>query len=173
MRAVPESAVSTHDELVRRHAAAVRVVWGVLALTLLLVAVALAGVVTAPQSYDPYLVAVLRFGIFFFGIGAIYFRRWRFQPMRLQDIAGLRGASGLLATLQKTTVEVAFIGAAVALMGFAISVATAVGTEMFFAGAVAAAVLLYAYPSRAAWRRVVEATAAAGGEPGAAKGSTA
>ena len=170
-----ESVVSTPDELARRHAAASRVVWGVLAFTILLTALALTGLVSAPQSYNPQLIFALRIGIAFFGIGAIYFRRWRFQPMRLQDIAGLRGASGLLATLQKTTVEVALVGAAVALMGFAISVATAAGSEMLFAGAVAVAVLLYAYPSRAAWRRVLEATADEAGDPGrgAAKGSTA
>ena len=172
---MPESAVSTHDELARRHAAAARVVWGVLALTLLLTTLALTGLVSAPQSYNPQLIFALRIGIAFFAIGAIYFRRTRFASMRLQDIAALRGPSGLLATLQKTTVEVALVGAAVALMGFAISVATGSGIEMVYAGAVAVAVLLYAYPSRAAWRRVVEATADEAGEPGrdAAKGSTA
>ena len=171
---MPESALSTKEDLARCHAVAARVVWGVLAFTILLAALALTGLLSAPQSYNPQLVFALRIGIAFFGIGAIYFRRWRFQPMRLQDIAGLRGTSGLLATLQKTTVEVALIGAGVALMGFAISVATATGSEMLFAGAVAVAVLLYAYPSRNAWRRVLQATAEQGDAPrGAAKGTTA
>ena len=165
---------STQDELARRHAAASRAVWGVLAFTVLLALLALSGVLSAPQSYNPHLIFALRVGVGIFGVGAVVFRRTRFSAMRLQDIAALRGPSGLLKTLQKTTVEVAFIGAAVALMGFAISVATGVTTEMLFAGAVAVAVLLYAYPSRNAWRRVLEATAGQGDAPrGAAKGSTA
>jgi hypothetical protein len=171
---VSQRAESTQEELARRHAAASRVVLGVLAFTVLLAALALTGVFSAPQSYNPHLVFALRLGVGLFGVGAVVFRRTRFSAMRLRDIAGLRGPSGLLNTLQKTTVEVAFIGGAVALMGFAISVATGLGTEMLFAGAVAVAVLLYAYPSRAAWRRVLEATAGEGDAPrGAAKGSTA
>ncbi len=136
---------------------------------------ALTNVLANAIPFNPTTANSLRFAIVFLGVGAVVFRRTRFSAMRLRDIGGLRGPSGLLSTLQKTTVEVAFIGAAVALMGFAISVATGIGTEMIFAGAVAVAVLLYAYPSRAAWRRVVEATADEDGEPGrgAAKGSTA
>ena len=94
--------------------------------------------------------------------------------MRLQDVAALRGASGLLETLQKTTVIVAAIAALIAVLGLLISVMTGAGTDMLYLGAIAAAVLLYAYPRRAAWAAVVRALAEGDADPvRAAKGTTA
>lgn len=169
-----QTARSTQDELTRRHGAARLAVVGMLVFTLLLVAFALTGLFALPPSRNPALEGALRIAIVFFGLGAIALRRTRFAPARLQDIAGLRGASGLLETLQKTTVYVALIGGAIALMGFAITLMTGSGTDMIWLGIIAAAVLLYAYPRRGAWARVVEAAQQGGAaRASAAKGTAA
>ena len=75
--------------------------------------------------------------------------------MRLEDIASLRGASGLMITLQKTTLLVAMIGVAVALIGFASTLMTGAPLYTYQAGVVAAAILLYGYPVRSSWEQAV------------------
>jgi hypothetical protein len=160
-------------ELERRHSAAARVVLAMLVFTLLLTGLALAGVFAGALRFDPTTANALRFVIIFLGVGAIVFRRTRFSAMRLQDIGALRGAAGLLRTLEATTVTVALIGGLVALLGFVISVMTGFGTDMLYFGVIAAAVLLYCYPRRAAWRKVVAAAEGGEGDPvRAAKGTT-
>jgi tetrahydromethanopterin S-methyltransferase subunit D len=93
--------------------------------------------------------------ILIFGFGAIAFRRTKFAVMRLQDIAALRGSSGLLTSLQRTTLQVAFIGAAVAVIGFAATLVIGETSYTYRAGVVAAAVLVYCYPVRTSWEQAV------------------
>lgn len=169
-----QSVDSTQGELERRRAAAVRVVSVVFMSTLGLGALAL---VIAPRlsfNSSPLAANSLLFVILFFGLGAVVFRRTRFSAMRLQDIAALRGASGLLATLERTTIYVALIGGGIAVMGFIFSLMTGDGTNMLYPGVIAVAVLLYCYPRRAAWQSVVRALAQGDSDPvRAAKGTIA
>jgi hypothetical protein len=171
---VAETADNAQDELARRHGAAVRAVFAVFLFTVLLVVLALVFAPRVSLTFNPTLANTLRFTIVFLGVGAVYFRRTKFSAMRLRDIAALRGTSGLLATLQRTTVLVALIAALIAALGFYISLLTGDGTDMFYLGVIAAAVLLYCYPRRAAWASVVDATAGpSGGAESAAKGTIA
>jgi hypothetical protein len=163
----------TQGELIRRHTSAANVVKLVGVFTLLLMLVALSGVLASAVRFNPTAANTLRFIIVFLGVGAIVFRRTRFAAMRLQDIAALRGASGLLQTLQTTTVIVALIAALIASLGLAISLMTG-GTDMLYFGVIAFAVLAYCYPRRAAWQSVVRATEGGEGDPvRAAKGTLA
>ena len=140
----------------RRHRIAVMVVGGFILLTLVLVVIAFAAhdKLYKPMG-DPFFPGALRIAILFFGLGAIALRRTRFAAMRLQDIAGLRGISALLKTLQGTTVQLAMLALAISLMGFIGTILTNNEYEMLRAGLVAIAVLLYCYPRRSAWERVV------------------
>jgi hypothetical protein len=170
---VTQTIEGRQDELARRHRAAVRVVTVMIALTLLLMLLALAGVFEGALEQNPQLGGTLRIVTAFFALGAIVYRRTKFSSMRLQDIAALRGTTGLLQTLQTTTVAVALIGGAIAVIAFIVSLLTGAPSDRWL-GIVALAVLFYAYPRRAAWERVVDAT----GQPGpgastAAKGTTA
>ncbi|HEX7958141.1 MAG TPA: hypothetical protein VF508_14430 [Pyrinomonadaceae bacterium] len=164
----------TRGELERRHAAAARAVSLVFMLTLALAALAL---VLAPRlklSADPVVANTLLFVILFLGLGSLAFRRTRFSTMRLQDVAALRGAKGLLDTLQRTTVQVALIGGLIAVLGFAFALMTGDGKNMLYPGVIAAVVLLYAYPRRASWSAVVRALAGGDADPvRAAKGTIA
>ena len=147
---------NSQDELIRRHRSASLIVAAFIVLTLVLVVVAF---VWHDALYKPFgspaFPGALRIAILFFGLGAIALRRTRFAAMRLQDIAGVRGISALLKTLQGTTVQVAMLALAIALMGFIGTIMTGNEYEMLRAGLVALAVLLYCYPRRSAWQRVV------------------
>ena len=155
----------TQGELARSHAAASNVVKLVGIFTLLLMLVAVSGVLSGSVRFNPTSANTLRFVVVFLGVGAIVYRRTKFSAMRLQDVAGLRGAAGLLATLQTTTVAVALIGGLIALLGFVISVMTGFGSDMLYFGVIAVAVLAYCYPRRAAWHAVVRATEGGEGDP--------
>src|SRR5438045_9125771 len=87
------------------------------------------------------------------GLVAYVHRRTRFAAMRLKDIAALKGISGLLKTLQDTTIQIAFIGGAIALMGFMLVILNGDWTYMLRAAGVSAIVLIYCYPFRSAWER--------------------
>ncbi|HYE65320.1 MAG TPA: hypothetical protein VD966_07050 [Pyrinomonadaceae bacterium] len=143
------------DELVRRHRSAAMVVAGLLALTLVLLLIAFVWIDFIYRPGNPTLAMALWITILIFGLGAFALRRTKFATMRLQDVAALRGISGLLATLQGTTVQVAFLGGAIALMGFIVTIQTGNPYDMLRAAGVATIVLLYCYPRRAAWQRVV------------------
>jgi len=164
-------------ELARRHRAANLAVQLLVTLSLLLVVLAYAGVrlplehlQLPPAAYGSLWIAIL-----FLGLGAIAFRRSRFNAVRLQDVADLGGPAALVATLQTTTLLLAALAGTAALLGFVLYSVWREPSDMLKAGVVAVAVLLYAYPRRAAWRKVVETSQQPGGLTGAAepKGTTA
>lgn len=143
------------SELARRHRRAALAVGGFLALTLVLLLIAFFGSRFIYRSGDPGVVMGLWIAILVFGLGAFVLRRSRFSVMRLQDIAAVRGMTGLLKTLEGTTIQVACIGGAIALMGFIITIITGDWTDMLRASGVAAIVLIYCYPFKSAWERAV------------------
>jgi len=147
---------SIQGELTRRHRTAAMVVGALLGLTIALIAIGFVSSESLHRPGDPSLAMALWIAILIFGLGSFVLRRTRFQTMRLRDIASLRGMSGLLAALQGTTIQVAFIGGAIALMGFMVMIMTGNKYDMLRAGGVAIIVLLYAYPQRSAWQRLVQ-----------------
>ena len=90
------------------------------------------------------------------GLGSVALRRTRFSTGRLQDIATLRGISGMLATLQNTTLVLALIGDAIVVMGFVVTMMSHDWIHVRNAGVIAIGLMLYSYPSRSAWQRVVQ-----------------
>ncbi|HEY0546269.1 MAG TPA: hypothetical protein VGC91_12895 [Pyrinomonadaceae bacterium] len=153
MTPTPES---TQDELTRRHRSALMTVLAMLALTLVLLGVAFIAAEKLYRPGDPTLVMALWITILVCGLGAFVWRRAKFATMRLQDIAALRGISGLLRTLHSTTVQLAFLAGAISLMGFIITIRTGNKFDMLRAGGVAIIVLLYCYPAKGSWQRVVQ-----------------
>ena len=104
---------------------------------------------------NPSLDIPVRITILIFALGAVALRRTKFTTMRLQDIGALRGANGLLITLQKTTLQVAGLGILIALVGFIATLMTANDFYAYGAGLVAVAVLLYCYPTETSWKRAL------------------
>lgn len=153
-------AENTSDELTRRHRTAAGVVSAFITLTLALVALAYAGVRPGLPAtlLNPSLYGALWIVVAGLGLGAIALRRMRFGALRLQTIAEAKGASALLATLQKTTVLVALFGVVIALIGYLLFTRSGYPGDMLKAGVIAVAILLYTYPRRAAWLKVLQAT---------------
>src|SRR5438093_723472 len=106
------------DELRRRHRSAATVVVAFLILDLVLLAIAYFAGASLYRTGDPSIIMGLWIAILVFGLGAFVLRRTKFAALRLKDIAAVKGMSGLLKTLQDTTIQVACIGGAIGLMGF-------------------------------------------------------
>ena len=142
-------------ELVRRHKAAATTVIGLLVATVLLSVLAFLGRPYFTESPNPPLDIAVRIVILVLGLGAVVWRRTKFQPMRLQDIAGLAGVSGLLKTLEKTTLQIALLGAAIAAIGFVSTLVTGNERYSYWSGAIAVIVFIYCYPTKSSWLRAL------------------
>jgi hypothetical protein len=147
---------NTQSELLRRHRTASLTIRLLIALIVALSAAAFLGKNHFRQQDNPTLDMALRITILIFGLGSVVLRRTRFSAMRLQDIAGVKGTSGLLATLEQTTLQVAALGTFVALVGFAATLMTGNDFYSYGAGFVGLVVLLYCYPTRLSWQKAVE-----------------
>lgn len=156
METSTEQQKSALPELQRRHKATVTTVRVLLILTVLLSAIAFLINGSLPPRNNPSLDIAVRIIILVFGLGAITLRRTKFATMRLQDIGALKGASGLLITFQRTTLQVAFLGAVIAVVGFVATLLTANSFYSYGAGLVAVAVLLYCYPVRSSWEKAIK-----------------
>jgi hypothetical protein len=143
-------------ELNRRHKAAATTVLGLVVATILLSVVAYLGqpyfseLESRPIDWA-FLILVLMFGL-----GAVAWRRTKFNPARLQDIAGLFGISALIRTLEKTTLQIAILAAAIAVIGFVATLLTGQEFYTYRASAIGVLVLAYTYPTKSSWTRTVE-----------------
>jgi len=142
-------------ELARRHKAAATTVLGLLVATVLLSVVAFLARPYFTDRPNIVLDMAVRIVILILGLGAVVWRRTKFQPMRLQDIAGLGGVTGLLKALEKTTIQLALLGAAIASIGFVATLMTGNERYTYWAGAIAVIVFIYCYPTRQSWLRAL------------------
>ena len=142
-------------ELTRRHRSAATTVVGLLVATVLLSVVAFLADSYLIDKPNTNLDIALRIVILILGLGAVVWRRTKFQPMRLQDIAGLGGVSALLKTLEKTTVQIALLGAGIAAIGFIATLMTGNERYSYWAGAIAVVVFIYSYPTKTSWLRTL------------------
>ena len=148
--------VDIQSEISRRHKAAAVTVAGLIIASILLSVVALLGKAYFRQQSNPPLEMAFMLGILFLGLGSIVFRRTRFAAMRLQDIGALQGPLGLLLTLEKTTVQIALFGATIALIGFIATLITGNEGHTYRGTAISLVVLLYCYPTKSSWNRVIK-----------------
>ena len=142
-------------ELARRHKAAATTVLGLLVATVLLSILAFVAKAYLTERPNVVLDMAVRIVILVLGLGAVVWRRTKFQPMRLQDIAGLAGVSGLLKTLEKTTIQLALLGTAIATIGFIATLMTGNERYTYWAGAIAVIVFVYCYPTKQSWLRAL------------------
>src|SRR6185295_3205457 len=98
-----ETTASVQSSLISRHKSASTTVIALLVAVVLLSVLAFVTKKFLTQQSNPPLDIAVRITILIFGLGAIVLRRTRFSAMRLQDIGALKGANGLLITLQRTT----------------------------------------------------------------------
>ena len=156
METPDQRAKEVQAELVRRRNAAATIVGVFLVLTLALAVIAFFGKNFFCHQTNPSLRVAWMITTLTFGTGSIILRRTKFSDMRLQDIAALKGASGLLKTLEATTLQVALLGAAISAFGFIATFITGDDFYTYRSALVGLAVLLYSYPTRASWQRALE-----------------
>lgn len=128
---------------------------GLLIATVLLSVVAFLADAYLVEKPNPSLDIAVRIVILILGLGSVVWRRTKFQQMRLQDIAGLEGVSGLLKTLEKTTVQIALLGAFIAGIGFIATLITGNERYSYWAGAIAVVVFIYSYPTKSSWLKTM------------------
>ena len=152
-----ENIESIQDELSRRHRSATMIVLFFLALAVVLLVIAYFAGERISRPGDPRIAMGLWIVILVCGLGVFVLRRTRFAATRLQDIAAVKGTSAMLRTLQGTTIQIASIAGAIALMGFIITIIVAPHdwTNMLRAAGVSVIVLMYCYPFKSAWNRAV------------------
>ena len=143
------------SELARRHKAAATTVLGLLVATVLLSVLAFLAKPYFTEKPNVVLDMAVRIVILVLGLGAVVWRRTKFQTMRLQDIAGLAGVTGLLKTLEKTTIQLALLGEAIASIGFIATLMTGNERYTYWAGAIAVIVFVYCYPTKQSWLRAL------------------
>ena len=142
-------------ELARRHKAAATTVLGLLVATVLLSVVAFLARPYLTENPNVVLDMAVRIVILVLGLGAVVWRRTKYHPMRLQDIYGLGGVTALLKTLEKTTIQLALLGAAIASIGFIATLMTGYDRYTYWAGAIAVIVFVYCYPTKQSWLRAL------------------
>ena len=142
-------------ELTRRHKAAATTVVGLIVATVLLSVVAYLSDAYLVEKPNPPLDIAMRIVILILGLGAVVWRRNKFQRMRLQDIAGLGGPVALIRTLEKTTIQIALLGVTIAALGFIATLMTGNDRYTYWAAAIAIVVLIYSYPTKTSWLRTL------------------
>ena len=142
--------------LTRRHKAAATTVAGLLIAIVLLSVVAFLGKGYFRQQPDRSIDLGVRVAVLILGIGSVFLRRRSLSSTKLQDIVERKGAGGLIGHLEKTTLKIALIGAAIAAIGFVGTLVTGDDVYTYLAGIVAIIVLLFHFPRRSFWARVVE-----------------
>ena len=138
-------------ELARRHKSAATTVAGLLVATILLSVVAFLARPYFIQKPNPPLDIAVRISILVIGLGAVAWRRTKFATMRLQDIVGLAGVTGLLQTLEKTTIQIALFAAAITIIGFVSTLVTGNEWYTYWASAIAVILLIYCFPLKSSW----------------------
>lgn len=151
----------TNTEFERRYRMTLNV--NGLVTTAILALVALSFFVENSTTYaaDPTLVYGLWIAMVGAALGIVVYRRAKFSAMRLQAVADARGTTGLIASLQHTTVIIALVCLAITVMGFVITFLLGDLYPSWWRagvvrGAFISALLLFAcYPRRKAWQQTV------------------
>lgn len=147
--------IDIQHELARRYKATATTVAGLIIAAILLSVVAFLGKDYFRQQSNTPLEVALTLTVLFLGLGAIVWRRTKFSTMRLQDIGGLEGPIGLLKTLEKTTIQLALLGATIATVGFVTTLITGDEWHAYRGTGVALVVLAYCFPTKTSWTRVI------------------
>lgn len=145
------------DDFTGRYRFSSRLVSASITFTLALIALAIAGLYPAAGFFDQTLYVAFRIAILFCGLGAVVVRRTRFNSTRLIDTAALKGPAGLFASMQKTIVLVVALAVAMVVLGYIITATqTGQALDTLLPGLAALAILIFTYPRRAAWQRILQ-----------------
>jgi hypothetical protein len=89
-------------------------------------------------------------------LGVIVFRRLSLSHARTNRVYVTRGATGVVQQMMMTTIIVAAMSEAVALLGLILTLLGRLLEDMWRLGIVGAVLLVYHFPRRSAWQRMIE-----------------
>jgi hypothetical protein len=89
----------------------------------------------------------------FLALGSVAIRRTQLRWLRLQAVAGLRGAEGLVAHFARVTIISAALAEAIGILGLLSSFFGGGQRDVLTFGIISLLVLLFSYPRRAAWEQ--------------------
>lgn len=153
-------------ELARRHKSAATTVIGLLVASILLSVIAFLARPYLIEKPNRPLDGAMRIAVLAIGLGAVAWRRTKLAAMRLQDIVGLAGVSGLLQALEKTTIQIACFAAAISLIGFICTFITGIDGYTYWSSAVSVILLIWCYPLKSNWNSAVHRFTQPPAEPG-------
>jgi hypothetical protein len=156
---VNQNSEQIEQELNRRYQATLLVFFSQLAVTVVLTVVAWFAASQSSVSAPVSVINILWIVLLVIAIGAFLLRRFIFAPDVLHNAAIVKGASGLLKSLQLKTILLNSAGELIAVIGFVIALLSGDALDMLRAAAIALIVFFISFPSKATWRRVVQAAA--------------
>jgi hypothetical protein len=143
------------SEFEKRYRATVFIVIAQIFFTILLIAAALL-IVSKIEISDPAQnLSTLWVAVVFIAIGSFVLRRLFFNWERLKNIALLKGFSGVLKSLQTSTIILGGIAELVTIIGLIITVFSGNSFDMLRAGAVALIVFLINFPRKSVWKKII------------------
>lgn len=138
-------------ELARRHKSAATTVLALLIASVLLSVVAFLARPYLIEKPNPPLDVAHSILILMLGFGVVAWRRTKFAARRLQNIVGLAGVSGLLRTLEQTTIQIALFSAAITGIGLISTLVTGIDLYTYRASAISVILFIYGYPLKSSW----------------------
>lgn len=110
----------------------------------------------ANQGGTTTLTTFLWIAILALAIAAFFLRRMILAPTAIRDTATIKGASGLIQSLQTKTIFLAALGEAIAIFGFVISLASGNYSDMVRAAIVAGIIFFINFPRKSSWQRLAQ-----------------
>lgn len=132
------------------------VYWAQVAVTIVLTAIAWFAAGQANANAPQTLANVLWIVLLVIAIGAFLLRRVMFNPEVLRDAATIKGASGILKSLQFKTILFSALAETIAVIGFVISLMNGDRYDMLRAAAVALIVFFISFPRKKGWELLAQ-----------------
>lgn len=143
-------------ELDRRYGQTMLVYWAQIAVTVILTAISWFLANEANVNQPQTLANVLWIVLLVIAIGAFLLRRVMFNPEVLRDTATVKGATGVLKSLQFKTILFSALAETIAVIGFVISIMNGDKYDMLRAAAIALIVFFISFPRKKGWELLAQ-----------------
>jgi hypothetical protein len=142
-------------EIEMRYRSAVVVGLGQIAMTVAVAVAAMFVVARTEAAETSESVIKLWVAILFVAVGSVVLRRSFFGWERLRNEALLRGVPGVIKKLQSSSLILGLFAAAIAVIGFVVTMFTGGAFDMIRATAIALIVFFITFPRKRVWKSVV------------------
>jgi hypothetical protein len=150
-----EISADNRAQLEKKYRTTAIIVLAQIAVTLVLIALAWFAVSASALELPPQSLTTLWVAVVFIAIGSFMLRRLFFNWERLKTISILKGVSGLLNSLQLSSIILGALAEIIAVLGFLIANFSGNSSDMLRAGAIALVIFLVNFPRKGLWKNIV------------------